>query len=271
MSEPSLTVAIAQDVFLPGDVEANLLTIQRHIERARDAGVDVLVLPELATSGYFTHPAIADAAEPIDGPTITSVQAMAREAGVAVCVGYPESGGEKDPDGAIFNSVVLIGPDGAVLANHRKTHLWANEIKQFTPADDPLTVVDFMGFKVAILICYEVEFPELVRQVALAGVDLVLVPTALADFGTSSVFTHQIIGARATENNVFIAYANHAGLVDGDESLGASVIVAPLCRLVASAEAGPSFHVATLDRAELVSARSRLPYLQDRRPELYNR
>lgn len=265
-NEPSLTVAIAQDVFVPGDIEQNLATIQRHVTQAADSGVDLLVLPELATSGYFTDPEIVDLAEPIDGPCVRAVQAMAERAGIAVCFGYPEL---PTPEGHVFNSAALIAADGSILANHRKTHLWADEVKRFTPADQAVTIAELGGLKVGVLICYEVEFPELVRNLALAGVDLVIVPTAVADFGTSDAFTKQIVGARATENNVFIAYANHAGLIDGMVSIGGSLIAAPLCRTLAAADAGPAFHVATLERAQLVDARSRLPYLADRRPELY--
>lgn len=261
-----LILAMGQDVFPAGQVGANLATIERHLGSAAGEEADVLVLPELATSGYFTDAEIEELAEPIDGPTITAVRSMVVEAGVALCVGYPEL----DPaSGQIHNSAVVIGSDGEILANHRKTHLWARENERFVAGDDPVTMTELGGFRVAVLICYEVEFPELVRRAAIAGADLLLVPTAVPDLGTGSLFSEQIVGARATENNLFIVYANHAGIIDHVPSLGASVIAAPLCRIVVSAGEGPSFQVVTLERSELTLARDRLPYLRDRRPDLY--
>ncbi len=268
MAEPVLTIAIAQAQFLPGEVVPNLASIRRFAGKASQAKADLLVLPELATSGYFLAPEIEQLAQPIDGPTISAVEGAASEAGVAICLGYPE---RDDETGKIYNSAVLIGPDGDVVANHRKTHLWSKEADVFTAGDEPPTIAEYRGFKIAILVCYEIEFPELVRGAALAGADLIIAPTAASapdgDYGPE--FSRQIVGARATENNVFVAYVNHAGDVDGQPSLGSSVVAGPLCNLILIGDEGPAFMVATLDRAELVRARKSLPYLKDRRPSLY--
>jgi predicted amidohydrolase len=264
-SDVGLTIAVAQDRFGPGDVDANLERIAALLGRAADADADLLVLPELTTSGYFTEPAITELAEPADGPTVLRVRELAADAGVALCFGYPELG----VDGKVYNSAMVVDRRGQVLVNRRKTHLWANEAARFTPADTVVSLTEIDGFPIAVLICYEVEFPEMVRAAALAGADLVIVPTAVTDIGTGMGLVDLVAG-RATENNLFLAYVNHSGLIDGDTALGGTTIAAPLCRREFTAGSDPAFHVARLQRSELLRARETLPYLRDRRPDLYD-
>lgn len=225
-------------------------------ERPAARECDLLVCPELYMSGYFVDDKITEWAEPSDGPFTRGVCEIAARAGCAIVYGYPERDGER-----VYNSALCTGAGGEVLANHRKNLLpYDYEEKYFQRGGRP-TVVEVEGWKVGLLICYEVEFPEPVRYYAQAGCDLVVAPTALGEPWT--VVARRVIPARAFENNVFVTYANHAGEENGNRYLGESVIVSPFGEDVARAGADETFISARLDRADIARARSRLRFLTD--------
>jgi predicted amidohydrolase len=236
---------------------------------ARQAGHDgsrLLVMPELFLTGYnIGQAALEAAAEPIDGPSAEAAGRIARTHGIAVLYGYPERGA----DGALHNSALLMGPDGRMLANYRKTHLFGNaERATFTPGTNPYVLADLDGMRVGILICYDVEFPEMVRGLALRGADLVAVPTAnMEPFG----FVPQtMVRTRAYENQVFILYANRCGREPPLTYLGQSSIVGPDGSVLAQAGTGEALLTATLDPAFLAESRALNPYLRDRVPPHYS-
>ena len=124
-----------------------------------------------------------------------------------------------------------------------------------------------MGLNIAMVICYDVEFPESVRAAAVRGADAVLVPTALAH-GFDEV-PNIILRARALENHVAVAYANHCGIEDGTTFGGGSIIAGPDGGVLASAGIGAELLYAELDADAIRGSRAGVPYLAERRPELY--
>lgn len=217
---------------------------------------DVLLCPELYMSGYFVDDRIREWAEPATGPFAQKVCAIAREHRCAIVYGYPERA-----DGKVFNSALCAGPDGIVAANHRKNLLpYDYEEKYFEPGRQPTTFA-LHGWKVGVLICYEVEFPEPVRYYAQAGCDLVLAPTALTDHWP--VVARQVVPTRAFENNIYVAYANHCGEEGGNRYLGNSVIASPYGEDAARAGEKECVISARLNRGQIVKARSRLRFLKD--------
>lgn len=264
-SEEKLTVAVGQTLFPAGQIKANREAIAGLAGRAAGQGADLLVLPELALSGYGLGETLREHAEPREGESFQRISRAARENRIALCYGYAERDGDR-----IYNSAVLIGADGRLLANHRKTHLFSGyERELFESGERVQTLAEVGGFRVAMLICYEVEFPELVRADALAGAELIAVPTATASYPNPSTFSRTVVASRATENNIFVAYANHAGS-DGQFTYnGESLIAGPLTDIYALGGAGQELLVAELDKARLAEANTLLPYLKDRRPELY--
>lgn len=265
MSDDAFTLAVAQTCLSPGDTAANLTAMRALAGQAAARGADLILFPELAPTCYGVGAALRDLAEPADGPSFAHLSEAARDHRIAVCYGYAER------DGAVlYNSAALIGADGRLLANHRKSHLFGDyERGLFARGTAPVTTATVAGLKVALLICYEVEFPELVRAAALAGAELIAVPTATASYDSASRFSEMVIAARATENNVFVAYANHCGS-DGDyDYMGKSIIAGPLTDIYALAGAEPALLIARLDRARLAEGEARVPYRRDRRPELY--
>lgn len=221
------------------------------------ATIDLVVCPELFASGYRVTAGHAALAEPTDGSFATGVAALARRAGTAVVYGYPEAA-----DGTVYNSAALICPDTRLTANHRKRLASPGSFEEETFTNgDALTFAEFRGLRLAITICYEIEFPETARQAALGGADLLVVPTALVE--QWGVVAEKLVPARAFENGLWLAYANHAGQELDFTYLGGSRIVAPDGREVAVAGDGPELITAEIDTSRVAAARARLPYLRD--------
>ncbi len=209
---------------------------------------------------------MARLAEPADGPSARAVAAVAVRHGLAVGYGYPERNTEEH--GVLHNSLLLVGADGVPLANYRKTHLYgAFENQWFTPGDDGVVQAEVGGLTVGLMICYDVEFPENVRAQALAGTDLLLVPTALMH--PAEVVAESVVPVRAFENQLYIAYANRTGPEGDFEFVGLSVLAAPDGTARARAGHGEDLVVGDVDPAFLAASRELNPYLRDRRPDLY--
>ncbi|WP_333771524.1 carbon-nitrogen hydrolase family protein [Streptomyces sp. IBSBF 2435] len=230
---------------------------------AAGRGARLLLTPELALSGYVLGPQAAASAEPADGPAARRVEETAARHGVAVAYGWPERDG-----GAVFNTVRLVGPDGTELAVYRKTHLYGDQERAaFTPGAEPIVQADLDGVRIGLLICYDVEFPEPVRAHALAGTDLLAVPTAL--MRPFEFVPRVLVPARAYENGLHIAYANRCGPEGGYDFAGLSCLAGPDGEVRARAGAGPELLIADVDPERNAAARAVTPYLADRRPDLY--
>jgi len=238
------------------DKAERLARLARVMAELGRGGADLVVCPELYMSGYNVPEQLAGLAEPMDGPFARVVGELAREWHMAVVYGYPEKAGARR-----FNSAIAIGRDGRRLANHRKMALPPGPEASAFECGAGLDMFDIGPFKTALLVCYEAEFPETVRAVAMAGADLVVVPTALnAEWG---VVAEHMIPTRAVENGVFIAYAGHAGR-EGDMSyFGGSCIMAPDGQALARAGGKEQVIVADLDPGAVAAVRARLPYLAD--------
>jgi predicted amidohydrolase len=252
----SLTVGVYQPRArdeTPGD---RLQRLAGALGQPAAGGCDLLVCPELYLSGYQVHDRISELAESADGPFARQVRELAQQAECAIVYGYPERDGE-----TIYNSALCVGPDGDVLANHRKNLLPSDyEEHYFTRGAQP-TSFTIRGWRVGLVVCYEVEFPEPVRYHAQHGCDLVVAPTALVDRWT--VVARKVIPARAFESSVFVAYANHCGEENVSRYLGESVIVSPFGEDLARAGSDEALVMARVDRAQIADARERLRFLQD--------
>ena len=259
-----MKIAIYQGPGVSLDVAANLDTLSLQAERAADESARLLIAPEMILSGYNIGPqAIAERAEARDGASAQAVADIAQRHGIAILYGYPER-----DDGHVYNSVQLIERDGERRANYRKTHLFGDiDRDAFSPGTDESVLADIDGWRVGFLICYDVEFPENVRRLALAGADFVAVPTAVMvpyDFVAS-----HMVPTRAFENQVFIAYANRCASENGLDYIGQSCVVGPDGKDLARAEREETLIFAELERDLLDHWRQVNAYLEDRNPALY--
>jgi len=242
------------------DVAANLRRLDEACAAAAARQAEVLVTPEMFTSGYgITAAQVAELAEDGGGPTETAVAQIARRHDLAVVFGHPE----RAAGGGVYNAATLIGPDGLVRGRHRKVHLYGEVDRSlFVPSPRPPAAFDFDGARVGLLICYDVEFPEAVRHLAVDGAAAVLVPTAnMTGFEAVQQF---VVRSRAYENGCGIAYANYCGADDVFAYSGLSVICGPGGEVLAQASA----HDEELLIADL-AGQSAETFLADRRADLY--
>ncbi|QWF78046.1 carbon-nitrogen hydrolase family protein [Amycolatopsis sp. CA-230715] len=248
----------------PGETGDVMGEIGAAAGRAAAAGASLLVCPEMITTGYHIGARTAEVAEPADGPTARRIAGFAADAGLAIAYGYPERDG-----GTVHNSAMIVGAHGERLANYRKTHLFGDiDRTAFSPGEEAVVRTEIDGIAVGVVICYDVEFPELVRAHALAGTELLVVPTAL--MRPYELVADTLVPTRAYESQLFVAYANRCDVESELDYCGRSSVVAPTGAVLAKAGGGPELILATVDSAVLRASRAENTHLTDRRPELYD-
>ncbi|MFI0965516.1 carbon-nitrogen hydrolase family protein [Streptomyces sp. NPDC021080] len=264
-----MRTALLQSSGRPGSIVENLKVLDEAAGRAAAAGAGLVVTSEMFLTGYAIGDDIARLAEPADGDSADAVAEIATRHGVAVAYGYPErEAPEGDGAARVFNSVQLISADGARLANYRKTHLFGCfEHDHFTPGDQPVVQAELNGLRIGLMICYDVEFPENVRAHALAGTDLLLVPTA--QMHPFQFVAESVVPVRAFENQMYVAYVNRTGPEGEFEFVGLSTLAGPDGIARARAGRGEELVLADADPVLLAASRETNPYLKDRRPGLY--
>ncbi|WP_033289238.1 nitrilase-related carbon-nitrogen hydrolase [Amycolatopsis jejuensis] len=252
----TLCLAALQSAGTPRDVEANLAELDR---AAAEAAADVLVTPELFVTGYDVGDLTGLAALDLT----TRVSEIAARHGIAIVAGLPSPG----PDGKVRNDAVFVDDTGQLLARYPKAHLYGDLDRRFHPGDQPPAQVTYRGVRFAVMICFDVEFPETVRTAALEGAEVVLVPTA--NMEPYAGVNEHLVWTRAWENQVFLAYVNRIGAEDATRYVGRSRVLGPDGRDLAQAGTGAELLRATIDTAEVARARSDFSYLASRRPPLY--
>ncbi len=259
-----MRVALWQGPAETPDPEAGLAAVADAAARAAAAGARLLVTPEMSLTGYaIGADRVAELAEPVPGPLTDRVAAIAAEHGLAIAVGLPV----RTPAG-VANTVVVVDSDGSLLAGYAKAHLYGDVDRDaFVPGDVGVVQFRLDGVVVGLLVCYDVEFPEAVRAHALAGTELLVVPTGLMDpYGHVGTV---LVPARAYESQVFLAYANRTGAEGEFVYCGASCVIAPDGTELARAGRGEELLLADVDPAVLTASRRVNTHLADRRPELY--
>lgn len=248
-----------------------------HVERAVRAavarGARLVVLPELAVcgSGFADAEEARAAAESADGPTVQRWRALSAELGCVLVGGYAELG----EDGAVYNSAVLIDA-GRVRHNYRKVHLWGREAELFTPGSAPPVAVDTDVGRIAVMICYDLEFPEWVRLAALDGAELVAAPCnwpLLPRPAGERPIELTKAQASGAINKVPIVVADRCGIERGTDWIRGSAIIDHSGYLLARAEPDEQSVVLTAT-VDLARDKTLGPYndaLADRRPNLYGR
>ncbi|KTB77312.1 carbon-nitrogen hydrolase family protein [Pseudomonas syringae] len=260
-----MRVALYQCPPLPLDVSGNLTRLEQQAIVAAAQGVQVLICPEMFLTGYnIGAQAVSELAQAQNGPAATHIAAIAQANGIAILYGYPERGADQQ----IHNAVQLIDSHGTRLCNYRKTHLFSGLDKSmFSAGEDHFPVVELNGWRLGLLICYDVEFPENTRRLALAGAELILVPTA--NMVPYDFVCDVTVRARAFENHCYVVYANYCGSEGEIVYCGLSSLCAPDGSRPALAGQDETLMIGTLDKALLTQARSANDYFADRRPELY--
>ena len=254
--EHILNIAIAQSSGELFGRQRRLDWLSNQLDKLDGKNIDLILLPELSSTGYNVGEKLIEWAEPHDGKCAQAISKLARQHDIAIHYGFPEL-----KDGKIFNSAQCFNPKGQSLNIHRKLILPPGfEGDHFTPGKG-CKIFEYNGFKIATLICYDAEFPETFRHVASLGAQLVLVPTALGE--QWEIVARNLIPTRAFENGIYVAYANHAGVEDDITYLGESCIIAPNGRTITSAGSKEEIIFEKLETSSVHAAQKRLPYLSD--------
>ena len=256
------------------DVAANEEAILRLVDRAGDLGATYVQLPEYATywgprSGYDA------AAKSLDDGFIRQLGLVAKGRGITVHLG---SMLEPATDGRFYNTSVVIGDQGRIVATYRKVHLFDArppggvvyyESESITPGEQ-LTVVAVGEMHVGLSICFDVRFPELYRALALAGADVLAVPAAFSA-STGPAHWETLVRARAIENHAFVVAATQVGVTtEGLATHGHSMIVDPWgVTLIESSRTDEDVLVADLDLEQVARRRAQIDVLHLRRPAVY--
>lgn len=246
------------------DIQQGLAALDQAAQLAKDNGAALIVTPEMAIGGYNIGAercaSLAAAADiHIDG-----LKSIAQSRNIALAAGLALP----TPD-APYNSVIVLDATGQEQHRYHKTHLYgAVDRGQFTAGTSLSGVFQLDGWSIGLAICYDIEFPEVARALALQGAELIVVPTAnMIPFDTVPT---RLVPARAEENAVYVAYANYIGTEGAFHYGGLSCICGPDGNDLARAPRDtPELLFADLNRSDLVASRKVQNHLTDRRPSLY--
>ena len=272
MSETPFLAAVVQ-LTSTDDSEANWQITRALVEEAAAAGARLVATPE-NTNFLGSHREKARRAEPADGPTCTRSAELARRLGIHLLLGsYNEHCNEPD---RCFNTSLLFGPDGRRLAEYRKIHLFDVDLPPdvrfvesatIAPGSSPCTVQTAIA-TLGISIYYDLRFPELYRQLVVAGAEILTVPSAFTR-PTGQAHWATLLRARAIENQCFVLAPAQVGRHDPEgrrETHGHSLIIDPWGEVLAELEEDtPGVALATLDLECLRHLRRSMPVLEHRR------
>ena len=294
MSEGSFRIGLIQLPVTPAKEAA----VAAHEEAVRDAagrGAQVICLQELFDAPYFCKVSDAerfDLAEPIPGPTVARMQALAKQLGVVIVVPIFE----RRAAGVYHNSAAVVDADGALLGVYRKMHIPDDplyyEKYYFTPGElyqhgETAEQTGFRTFdtrfgRIGVLICWDQWYPEAARITALMGAQVLFYPTAIgwhpkekAEWGAAQADAWRTIQrGHAIANGVYVAAANRVGFeaepgTDGIEFFGHSFVADPFGRVITEAGTDPAVLVTEVDPTRIEYTRRNWPFLRDRRIDAY--
>lgn len=225
------------------------------------AGADLVVLPELWTTGAFAYERFAEEAEPLEGPTYEAMAKAASDAGVWLHAG---SIPERDPDGPLYNTSLVFSPSGELAAAYRKIHRFGFDKGEavLMAAGSELVTVRLPDTILGLATCYDLRFPELFRGLVDAGAETLVLPAGWPERRRSHWTL--LAQARAIENQSFVLACGTAGTHAGVPQAGHSIVVDPWGEVLAEAGAGEEILTVDFDPAKVSATREQFPALKDR-------
>jgi len=277
-NESKVSVGLVQMACSP-DASKNLEKAVDSIRAAAKQGAQIICLPELFLTQYFCQTEDPDnfsLAEPLPGPTSTTLSNLAKELHVVLIVPLFE----KRTQGIYHNTAIVIDADGSIAGTYRKMHIPDDpcffEKFYFTPGDTGFKSFSTRYGKVGVLICWDQWFPEAARLTALSGAQFLFYPTAIGYHDEDAKVSQQQISAwetiqksHAISNGVFLASVNRVGRENALTFWGKSFICNPFGEVIGQAEDEPQILIAKCPLLEIESTRQNWPFLRDRRVDAY--
>lgn len=239
-----------------GDIQKNLLVTKNLVDQAvENENAKLIVLPELFATGYRLDQLYKNFAEPLDGPLITRLQSWCTEHDIWISAAIIELSNYE-----LYDTAVLVSPAGLEGYTRKKT-LWGKEAEYFNSSDQHGDIYETPIGKVGLAICYEVGFPEIIRNLAVNGAEVILVPSA---FGMPRLYAWDIATrSRALENGCFLVASNRIGIEKDSEFCGHSRIVSPQGKILTEINNFQGWVSHEIKLKELYKQRERLPYLKE--------
>ncbi|KOV91987.1 acyltransferase [Streptomyces sp. NRRL B-3648] len=225
------------------------------------SGADLVVLPELWTTGAFAYEEFGREAEPLEGPTYETMAKAASDAGVWLHAG---SIPERDPEGPLYNTSLVFSPSGELAATYRKIHRFGFDQGEavLMGAGRDLVTVRLPGTTLGVATCYDLRFPELFRGLVDAGAETLVIPAGWPE--RRRAHWTLLAQARAVENQAFVLACGTAGTHAGVPQAGHSIVVDPWGEVLAEAGSGEEVLTVELDPAKVAATRAQFPALKDR-------
>jgi predicted amidohydrolase len=255
-----ITAAAVQFNVQPGNVDANLVHVRDAFRRVSGQGAQLVVLPEMWSSGFVGRNLTALATG--TGAIVEELLDISRALGLVIVGSMPEPNGDR-----VFNTIHLID-NGRLAGVYRKIHLFSllGEDRVFSAGDGVLLAETSVG-RIGVIICYDLRFPELSRRLAIEGARILCIPAQWPKPRDEQWRT--LLLARAMENQCFVVASNTCGMVGKLDFFGMSMIIGPRGEVLAEAGDRQTEITATLDMRVMDDWRSQIPCFKDRRPELY--
>ncbi len=256
------TLSLGQMDVRFGDPGANLATVTRMVEEAKRCSSDLVLFPELWSTGYDLSNASRYASE-LDSGVFAEISLLARRVGIHILGSTLSLRGTKH-----CNTLTVFAPDGSLLADYSKIHLFRlMDEHKYLCAGDKIRTVDLPFGRSGLAICYDLRFPELFRAHALAGAVMSFLPAEWPKPRLSHWQT--LVRARAIENQMFILACNRVGSDADNVFPGHSMAVDPWGEILAEGGDGEELITLSIDLSKVQEARRTIPALQDRRPDVY--
>lgn len=254
-------LALVQPALAEGACEANWRAAKAALGEAGAAEADLVVLPEMWLTGY-AYRSLGELARRTP-ESLGRVGALARKYGFFVVGSWAERGG----DGHLYNTAIVVGPDGRARARYRKVHLFGpmKEDRHFARGRS-VTVADLEFGRVGVALCYDLRFPEQARKMALEGAELLVYPAQWPEVRLGHFQT--LLAARAIENQVFAAGVNRAGRSAAVQFGGGSSVVDPRGEVLAQLGVEEGFTLVEIDLDQVAAARQAITYLAGRVREI---
>jgi predicted amidohydrolase len=256
------------------DLKENFDYIKNSIAKAKnEENADLIVFPELSNTGYIKERdkkfgrQFIKFAEKIPGPSTEELGKQAKKYGVYLVVGLAEQ--HPEIPGMLYNAAVLINPKGELVGVHHKMHIPGEEKHYFMPGNTCDVYKTDIG-NIGMSICYDGQFPEFTRSLALKGAEILCMIWNMPSFSNPPELLEHITATRAAENRMFAVSCNCLGVQGKIDFFGHSVISDPVGNFLATAGTKETIISATLKEEVLLEERIQQPVFRDRRPDMYS-